>query len=505
MSASVPAEDPQETSGNIRRPGQPELPQPVTAVESSTVSTPTGLSSAGLTGHIRPPRTPPPTTTIHEPAYYRVISGPGSEVPRQPFPVSDSFTARLPPSLSVPATSQPPVPPFSQSTFGTSPPGAAGRALPQKPTRRTKAHVASACVNCKKKHLGCDPARPCRRCVLSGKEATCVDVTHKKRGRPPLKAEDASLRTYTSQADNSGTSGEQHASQSRRPMHRATSSRELRPMTDLQIPGGTPGPFGMRVPAGQLHRWPGAVYPQTIDPSLQMQRNMGHRRFSSSSSVQSMTSVSPGSFLPIGGGYSPVMGASHMPMGPGRPLSSYGNPAVHTLSSPPQYHQPYGVPYSPYTPNTRVVNRMPMNEQPVPRDPRESFVESSVRLPPIYPPTIGNPNPGPQAHRLSDPYPATWSPQTREELVQQEPRQLSHGHGTIESISPSGQMRPAASDFTYGSQIPRQLVQIPPTQEQPHQRSPVRVRDDPPAAEAETDGSRPAKRRKMALDDMVND
>lgn len=45
----------------------------------------------------------------------------------------------------------------------------AGRSLAQKSTRRTKAHVASACVNCKKKHLGCDPARPCRRCVLSGK------------------------------------------------------------------------------------------------------------------------------------------------------------------------------------------------------------------------------------------------------------------------------------------------------------------------------------------------
>lgn len=43
------------------------------------------------------------------------------------------------------------------------------RSLAQKSTRRTKAHVASACVNCKKKHLGCDPARPCRRCVLSGK------------------------------------------------------------------------------------------------------------------------------------------------------------------------------------------------------------------------------------------------------------------------------------------------------------------------------------------------
>jgi hypothetical protein len=39
-----------------------------------------------------------------------------------------------------------------------------------KAVRKTKAHVASACVNCKKKHLRCDNARPCRRCVQSGKE-----------------------------------------------------------------------------------------------------------------------------------------------------------------------------------------------------------------------------------------------------------------------------------------------------------------------------------------------
>lgn len=47
------------------------------------------------------------------------------------------------------------------------------RALPPRSTRRAKAHVASACVNCKRKHLGCDSARPCRRCVLSGKAVCC--------------------------------------------------------------------------------------------------------------------------------------------------------------------------------------------------------------------------------------------------------------------------------------------------------------------------------------------
>lgn len=46
--------------------------------------------------------------------------------------------------------------------------------LPPRLTRRTKAHVASACVNCKQKHLGCDSARPCRRCVLAGKEVCII-------------------------------------------------------------------------------------------------------------------------------------------------------------------------------------------------------------------------------------------------------------------------------------------------------------------------------------------
>ena len=35
--------------------------------------------------------------------------------------------------------------------------------------RRAKAHVPSACVNCKKKHLACETKRPCNRCVQTGK------------------------------------------------------------------------------------------------------------------------------------------------------------------------------------------------------------------------------------------------------------------------------------------------------------------------------------------------
>ncbi|KAK6544596.1 hypothetical protein TWF694_001284 [Orbilia ellipsospora] len=58
---------------------------------------------------------------------------------------------------------------------------------PQQPPRRAKAHVPSACVNCKNAHLACDVQRPCPRCISTGKQDSCVDVEHKKRGRPRLR------------------------------------------------------------------------------------------------------------------------------------------------------------------------------------------------------------------------------------------------------------------------------------------------------------------------------
>lgn len=38
--------------------------------------------------------------------------------------------------------------------------------------RRAKAHVPSACVNCKRKHLACETKRPCNRCIQTGKEVS---------------------------------------------------------------------------------------------------------------------------------------------------------------------------------------------------------------------------------------------------------------------------------------------------------------------------------------------
>ena len=53
---------------------------------------------------------------------------------------------------------------------------------PKDKAKRHK-HVGKACVHCKKAHLACDNERPCRRCVHLGK-TDCVDVEHKRRGRP---------------------------------------------------------------------------------------------------------------------------------------------------------------------------------------------------------------------------------------------------------------------------------------------------------------------------------
>ncbi|RUS23495.1 hypothetical protein BC938DRAFT_475048 [Jimgerdemannia flammicorona] len=53
--------------------------------------------------------------------------------------------------------------------------------------RANKTHVPSACVNCKRAHLACDVSRPCKRCVSLGKTDSCVDIQHKKRGRPKLR------------------------------------------------------------------------------------------------------------------------------------------------------------------------------------------------------------------------------------------------------------------------------------------------------------------------------
>lgn len=86
-----------------------------------------------------------------------------------------SYGSREPPLLgrslqSVASTSQAR---FNQAESPPSPtPGSLLISGAVRPGRRTKAHVHSACFNCKRAHLSCDVERPCHRCIASGKQVT---------------------------------------------------------------------------------------------------------------------------------------------------------------------------------------------------------------------------------------------------------------------------------------------------------------------------------------------
>ena len=136
-----------------------------------------------------PPRFPQdrPASTPHEPrvaagattttttAFPMPVAAPSSaaygtplHTPRTPGPFmqTQTTTATIQISQSFPAysTSQT-LPPFgTQSEAGPS---------SLKGGRKSKAHVASACINCKRAHLSCDVNRPCARCVSSGKQVSC--------------------------------------------------------------------------------------------------------------------------------------------------------------------------------------------------------------------------------------------------------------------------------------------------------------------------------------------
>ncbi|KAI6376760.1 hypothetical protein MCOR25_002723 [Pyricularia grisea] len=123
----------------------------------------------------------------HRPAHYQ-SPAPGSILPPHPYMHHSSLglghghlsSLGPPPTLSgppQPSYSNPPRPSPQEPHPYTSP----------KTQRKTKGHVASACVPCKKAHLRCDSQRPCSRCISNGKEDSCVDVQHKKRGRPRLR------------------------------------------------------------------------------------------------------------------------------------------------------------------------------------------------------------------------------------------------------------------------------------------------------------------------------
>jgi hypothetical protein len=495
MSSSDPARDALETSGEARRPRRPELSQIVT---TTTEAFGPALFSA------------PPPTAEAELSLQRAVPTSGSELQQRPF-VHDPLRPRLPPVFSGQSATQSAESTFSTAPLTTSPTGETTRPLTHKPTRRTKAHVASACVNCKKKHLGCDSARPCRRCVLAGKavgtiilsipkemltqtgQATCVDITHKKRGRPPLKAEQASLRPYAATLENPTSSiVPPQQSQLRRPsMHRATSSRELRPSTDLQFPGGGAGGFEMVTSSEQPQRWGTSILPRAMNPPLPMPGAFGQRRFSVSDSPQQ---VAP-RFVPMTAGFNPTLEPGRLPL-------SHGSPKLPTVTSPPQYHPPLGLSIPPSFDSPRTMNRPHIGHILTTDNRGPTSPESPVRLPPIFSTSATT---GPAGHRLSDPYPTPWVRRPQE--LARRPSQ-----GEIGLLSPRTEFRPTDQQFrptgptvSYTEPLVSQHRPITSAHEHPMSLPRTRPGEGHAGTEEESGEARPTKRRKMALDDMVND
>ncbi|KAJ6790386.1 hypothetical protein PWT90_07767 [Aphanocladium album] len=133
----------------------------------------------------------PPLLTYNTPESVNSLHG----TPQQPY-VSPA------PSIT---------PQHSASQLRTTAPESSTRVTSPRSHRKTKGHVASACVPCKKAHLRCDSQRPCSRCVTHGKEDTCVDVRHKKRGRPRLR-DDRESRMDAARFPHASDSGARRAS-----------------------------------------------------------------------------------------------------------------------------------------------------------------------------------------------------------------------------------------------------------------------------------------------------
>jgi hypothetical protein len=108
----------------------------------------------------------------------RTFANSASLVQSEPSPTHTNDGSLHPHSTSAPSTT---LSTYAAQLYShvTGPPSnepeSVGSAAPLlRGSRRSKTHVASACINCKRAHLSCDVQRPCARCVASGKQVSCA-------------------------------------------------------------------------------------------------------------------------------------------------------------------------------------------------------------------------------------------------------------------------------------------------------------------------------------------
>ncbi|KAH8700808.1 hypothetical protein BGW36DRAFT_357452 [Talaromyces proteolyticus] len=481
MSGSLPTGTQSEGADVIQYQQQsgPERPTPIDPVRTSLPPRLPTLNPIGTSSVTQPPRFLSPLgTPIHGSSAFQV---PGINTG-----LSQVFT-EPPQTYGVPATST-------------------VRPLPPRSTRRAKAHVASACVNCKRKHLGCDSARPCRRCVLSGKASTCVDVTHKKRGRPPLKAEETPLRAFSS-VEGAMTSREQYQVGSARGHgHSRTSSREIRPITDLQYvrPQGNnvAGPnvnFESMPPHHQ--RWQPLTSPQT------MPAGRGQPPLASPVAPPFQPPYTGANYPQSPYAPSPVPSFATSATGAEfRPVLAYGDrPPVVTppTVSPQQYHQPYPPSLPPHV-NPQTPNR-PGDTVGPSLDIQDPSRDTGFRLPPILPSPTAYAHGSPaHSHKRSGSFPDLAGFQTQVQPQPQEsPRSLFDPPTRVDLRSQFPAIARPQSLITGQEQMSPdfQTHQWPDTTGASGTASDRRRKSEADHEE----NPQPAKRRRMALDDIVND
>ncbi|KAF2842247.1 hypothetical protein M501DRAFT_988493 [Patellaria atrata CBS 101060] len=177
-----------EESRRSSRSGVNELREPFlresAATTSSPVSTLTPIGTLQREFHHHHTRNPPrPAVTGRRDIPFSSANVPSPTMNATIAPgIPYGYHSAVPTYLGAPSSG-----PQAQPTGFATPTSYAQEV--SRPARRTKAHVASACINCKRAHLSCDVRRPCTRCLAAGKQDTCYDVQHKKRGRPRLRDE----------------------------------------------------------------------------------------------------------------------------------------------------------------------------------------------------------------------------------------------------------------------------------------------------------------------------
>lgn len=162
---------PSSKAGDVGYPSPPMSSPPSPPRQpSEPIRDDLSSSAFGTTGSSGPMQTFPPP--LSSPALHALPSLlPPSFPGPPPYPVTlptQFETYQGPSSSAFGASSNAPAPATPTAGIAT---GTAGPAS-SRGIRRSKAHVASACVNCKRAHLSCDVQRPCARCVASGKQVS---------------------------------------------------------------------------------------------------------------------------------------------------------------------------------------------------------------------------------------------------------------------------------------------------------------------------------------------